>query len=219
MNLNDKQTKLIQNLPFFDGANWEEIVEVFSDVEPLEFGQFWLGGTQPAFRPGEVRLGWRGDRLLYFADLVDDEIDTQAIRRNEQLWKLGDVLELFAGIEGQAAYVEYHAAPNGIILQLFWPDADALKTVKKPGQLETFCVEDDSAVCRVRILEGRWQVYGELPRTSLQVESQELAGEIWEIGFGRYDCYRDGTVVLSNTSPLVVPSYHHRENWRRFKFC
>lgn len=219
MNGNRKKLERIKKLPPFASSVWEEVESAFRNVDVLEFGQAWHGQAQSAFRRGEVRLGWQEDRLLYFAELHDEDIFSKATQRNEPLWRLGDVLELFAGIQDQATYVEYHAAPNGQILQLFWPDAEAVKNIKAPGQLTKFLVEDDRAKSQVRILDRRWQVYGEFPRTSLRVESRELQGEIWEISFGRYDFYRDGSYVLSNTSPLTIPAYHQRSNWRQFQFC
>ena len=43
-----------------------------------------------------------------------DEIFTAAGKRNDLLFQLGDVLELFAGVKGHPAYVEYHFVSGGV---------------------------------------------------------------------------------------------------------
>ena len=183
----------------------------------MDFGQSWLAKAEPGFRPGRVRIGWHNDRFCYFGELVDDFPMNRALGRNEPLWQLGDVLELFAGIKDRPAYVEYHAAPNGRILQLLWPDAAALSTVKDEGDLKRFMVEDDRAVSWARTVEDGWQVYGELPVASLPGCSVPLAGQTWQVSFGRYDYHRDGSFTLSSTSPLTLPSYHRRQEWREIE--
>lgn len=183
----------------------------------MDFGQSWLAEPEPGFRTGRVRIGWFADRLCYCGELVDDFPMTRALGRNEPLWQLGDVLELFAGIKGRPAYVEYHTAPNGRILQLLWPDAAALSTVKGDGDLARFMVEDDRAVSWARTVKDGWQVYGELPVASLPGCSAPLAGQTWQVSFGRYDYHEDGSFTLSSTSPLTVPSYHRRHEWREIE--
>jgi hypothetical protein len=45
-----------------------------------------------------------------------------------------------------------------------------------------------------------------------------LAGQIWQISFGRYDYDMSGAPVLSSTSPITQPSYHRRHEWREIEF-
>jgi hypothetical protein len=145
---------------------------------------------------------------------------TLATERNQPLWQLGDVLELFAGVKGSVPYVEYHAAPNGVILQLLWSDSAALKEFAETGDLAGFALRDDKAFSKVRQKAGSWEVYGELPASSVPGNSgKDLAGEAWEINFGRYE-YSDNneTFVLSSTSPLTQPAYHRRQEWRQIVF-
>jgi hypothetical protein len=202
----------------YEDGDWEAISRAFSGALVLEFGQSWLDHPEPAFRPGSVRVGWREDRFLFFTDLRDEEISTSASGRNQPLWQLGDVLELFAGVKDHPAYVEYHTAPNGKILQLLWPDAEALGTFTGIEDLSRFTVTDDRAVSLTRIVDGGWQVYGELPTSSLPGAVAPLAGQIWQISFGRYDYDMSGAPVLSSTSPITQPSYHRRHEWREIEF-
>lgn len=190
----------------------------FRSAPVWEFGQAWRDGCEPGLRRGTVRLGWSGDRLCYFATLEDEFPVMRATERNQHLWEMGDVLELFAGVRDRPAYVEYHTAPNGHILQLLWPDSGALSGLKGIADLARFIVTDDQAVSRVRIVEGGWQVYGELPASLLPGAAAPLAGQTWLVSFGRYDTHADGTFTLSNTLPLTQPTYHCRQEWREIEF-
>ena len=199
--------------------DWDGLLAAFADAPAWNFAQAWLAVPEPGFRPGSVRLGWCGGRFCYLADLSDDLPVTSASGRNEPLWQLGDVLELFAGVHGQPAYIEYHTAPNGCILQLQWPDSKALASVREISDLARFTVCDDVASSRVRFTPHGWQVYGELPLLSLPGAPAELAGQVWDVSFGRYDSGGPDTPqILSSTSPLTRPSYHRRDEWRRVRF-
>lgn len=197
---------------------WEEVEAVFAAAPVWEFDQAWLAVREPEFRKATVRMGWHADRFCYFAKLEDHFPTTRARTRNERLWELGDVLELFAGLPGHPAYIEYHAAPNGQVLQLLWPDATALGSVAGLEDLGRFSVTDDRAISRVKIVDGGWQVYGELPSSCLPGAALPLAGTTWQISFGRYDHHADGTFTLSSTSPLTAPAYHRRHEWREVQF-
>jgi hypothetical protein len=198
--------------------DWENLARIFSSAPTIPFAQHWAKHVEPAFLPAGVRIGWRADRFCYFAELRDNFPTTRARVRNDPLWELGDVLELFAGVKGDPAYVEYHTAPNGRVLQLLWPDPTALATVAGVDDLRRFSVTDDAAVARARIVEGGWQVYGELPASSLPGAAAPLAGQTWQVSFGRYDYHADGSFTLSSTSPLSKPSYHRRHEWREIGF-
>ncbi len=113
----------VPETPAFDSADWKSVRAAFRQAPQWKFGQSWVERPSRGFRKGTVRIGWQGDRLFYLADLDDRELFTKATRRNQNLWELGDVLEIFAGVHGNPGYIEYHTAPNGVILQLFWPHA------------------------------------------------------------------------------------------------
>ncbi|RQW77100.1 MAG: hypothetical protein EHM62_08915, partial [Methylococcus sp.] len=151
----------------FDSSDWKQVALAFRHAPVLMFDQSWRKKRERGFRGGKVRIGWRGERLLYFADLSDREVTTKARRRNDQLWQLGDVLELFAGVQGRSAYIEYHTAPNGLVLQLLWPDAGALQKAGGPKGLKPFIKMDDTAEATVRRARNGWQVYGDIPAASV----------------------------------------------------
>lgn len=195
------------------------LLGIFRKAPKLEFGQSWAEQPVKGFRKGIVRLGWQGDRLYYLADLDDRDIFTAATRRNQNLWELGDVLEIFAGVHGQPGYLEYHTAPNGITLQLFWPSAEALASVKGAGDLRRFKRTDASSQSRVYLRSGSWRVFGYVTGQALGLpEGTTLGNKILDLNFGRYDYNSDGrNHVLSSTSPLTKASYHRRHEWRTIR--
>ena len=117
----------------FDKTNWNSVITAFCGAPELRFGQHWLSQPEEGLRPAVAKIGWSGSRVLFLAELVDDEIATRATRRNEPVYLLGDVFEIFAGVAGNPGYIEYHLAPNGIIAQLLWPDANAIKSAQQSG--------------------------------------------------------------------------------------
>jgi len=205
-----------------DCADWNSILRAFRHAPVLKFDQSWREKRERGFRGGKVRIGWRNDRIYYFADLSDREVVTKARKPNDRMWMLGDVLEIFAGVHGRPGYLEYHTAPNGLPLQLFFPDAAALKKTSRPGGLNKLMLRDSAAVVHVRRVRTGWQVLGELPAASVwgrQPPGKSLAGQVWDVSFGRYDYPSgDGKPILSSTSPLTLPAYHRREEWRQIEF-
>lgn len=206
----------------FDSGDWKQISRAFRASPVLKFDQSWREKRERGFRGGSVRIGWRGNHLLYFADLSDREVVTKARKPNDPMWTLGDVLEIFAGVQDRPAYIEYHTAPNGLPLHLFWPDADSLKKASGKGGLKKFTLKDDLAVAKVRRTNKGWQVYGEIPAMSVwgrKPPGNSLAGQVWDLSFGRYDYPSgEGAPILSSTSPLTQAAYHRRHEWRQVEF-
>jgi hypothetical protein len=213
---------LCPELPPINTSDWREIAGAFRHAPEWKFDQSWREKRERGFRGGKVRIGWRGDRLLYFADLSDRKVTTKALKRNDHMWELGDVLEIFAGVHGRPAYIEYHTAPNGLTLQLFWPDAGALRKTTGPKGMNPYIKNDDEAFAMARRTRSGWQVYGEIPAASVwgrQPAKATLAGQTWDVSFGRYDYPAgDGPPILSSTSPLTMAAYHRRPEWRQVTF-
>jgi hypothetical protein len=209
-------------LPEMDTSGWEAIECGFREAPVLVFHQPWLVKQEPGFPEGRVRIGWRGDRFLYFAELEDRDVMTRADRRNQRLWDLGDVLELFAGVRGHPSYIEYHAAPNALTLQLRFPSSEAFEQLREGSSLEPMIVIDDAAMVQTRTTGGGWEVYGELPTASVwggRPPADSLSGQVWDVSFGRYDHSRDSEKpILSTTSPLTQAAFHRRREWRQVEF-
>ena len=203
----------------FNAGNWGEITAAFDEAPSLEFGQPWCTASETGWQGGTVRTGWHASRFLYLATLADNHLVATAACNDQFLWQIGDVLEVFAGVDGDSGYIEYHTDPNGRTLRLRWPDKDAVSKVTEIAKVADFIVKDEATLVRVRRTENGWQVYGEIPATSLSGGCGTLAGQSWQLNFGRYD-YRDlkSPPVLSSTSPLTKPSFHRRHEWRTIRF-
>jgi hypothetical protein len=213
---------LCPELPAINGSDWKQIAGAFRHAPVWKFDQSWREKRERGFRGGKVWIGWRGDRILYFANLSDREVTTKASRRNDHMWALGDVLELFAGVRGRPAYIEYHTAPNGLALQLFFPDTAALQKASGPNGLKPFMKIADTAAAIVRRTQTGWQVYGEIPAASVwgrKPPKASLEDQVWDLSFGRYDYTPgDDAPILSSTSPLTQAAYHRRHEWRQVRF-
>lgn len=209
-------------IPEVDTSDWKAVRHAFRDAPALHFGQAWNEKRERGFRKGNVRIGWQGDRFLYFAELSDRDVTTQASKRNQHLWMLGDVLEIFTGVHGRPSYIEYHTAPNGQILQLLFPSAETLQNLGGLNGLKSVMVIDDEATVRTRKTRTGWEVYGEVPAASVRARKPSkasLAGQVWDLHFGRYDYSSDKKdPILSSTAPLTVAAYHRRHEWQQIEF-
>lgn len=176
---------------------------LYENSPVLEFSQSCLASTENGFRSGEIRLGRFGGRFFFDGKLEDERIFTSAQKRNEMLYLLGDILELFAGIKNDPAYLDHHYAPNEVILQLLWPRPIASIDLKSSGGVEAFAIFDNFSRHAVERISGGWRVNAQVPLTQSGNSSESLAGVALDMHFGRHD-YSD----------LPRASFHDRANWR-----
>ncbi len=201
-------------LPSEPSGDLQNLEAVFASAPTLAFAQHWGASLEPSFQPGTIRIGWHGDSFYYLAELQDSHPHTSATARNQHLWLLGDVLEIFAGVHCAPSYIECHTAPNGEILQLHWPSPEALAESKNsPEGIAPFMRLDDSATFAATTTPHGWNVLGRIPAPFVSpAPHATLTGAIWDINFGRYD-YTASTPTLSSTSPLTQPNFHRRTEW------
>jgi hypothetical protein len=203
-------------LPEYDLSEEPPPEETFSNCPVLYFTQSWLPSPVEGFCPGNVRIGWCGNKFCFDARLRDERIFTTATKRNEILYLLGDTLEFFAGIENDPAYVEYHYAPNSVLLQLLWPRPLATIDLKSSGGVEAFAIFEDSSKHKVQSIPGGWRALGQVQLPRPRNSSESLSGVALNLHFGRYDYSGpDSKPFLSSTSQLPRASFHDRENWLR----
>src|SRR5208282_1675196 len=120
-------------LPAFDASDLKAAREAFRQAVPCALGQAWLEKAEPDFAPALVRVGWRENSLLLFAELTDRDIFTRATAPNQRMWELGDTFEIFLGLLGEPSYAELHVTPNNLHLQLRFPDACAVAQSQRNG--------------------------------------------------------------------------------------
>ncbi len=191
--------------------------DVLKPPAVFHLGQPWNPTLEPDFRPAEVRVGWEPAALLVEAVLEDDEVFSQATADNQDMWRLGDVFEVFLQIEGRSDYAEMHLTPNGHRLQLRLPGADWAATLK--AQSRTF---EELKVFPVAFA-GEPAGTGSGWRVSLRIPAVVLGLEAWQAGqrlranFCRYDAAADREPVLSASSRLSVVSFHRPGEWSRLR--
>jgi hypothetical protein len=206
-------------LPIAPTECWEDLVSTFAKTPVLEFSQQWLSCPDASFLPGSVRIGWHGADFFYFATLQDAHPSTRATAHNQRLWLLGDVLEVFAGIPQEPAYIEYHTAPNEMALHLLWPESTALAAANtSPDGVTPYIIQDRTAKAISRTTPQGWQVLGRISLFSaFSKPVGSLNNSIWDLNFGRYDYTGDQTTI-SSTSPLTHPNFHRRSEWIPVQF-
>ena len=167
-------------------------------------------------------MGWCGDRILYYAELTDAHLFTTARQRNERLWEMGDTFEFFAGIAGDSRYIEYHCAPNGVVMQLLLPPPLFFDEHEMAADGFLPCTVDDESTARVLPFAGGWAVYGEFCVKVLNATADSLRGQEWDVSFSRYDCENLDEEPMTTSSSQFPPdlklSFHSRKYWSRVKF-
>lgn len=208
-------------LPAFDAADLAAVKTVFASAPACELQQAWLAQPDKQFAPATVRVGWRGNSLLVYAELTDRDIFTRATAVNQRMWELGDTLEFFLQSAGDPGYSEFHVTPNNLHLQLRFPDADAVQDSRRNG-MEKYLLPGDIFCSQTWVQSelNRWFVLAEIPATALGLHLNTLTGQRWYFSFSRYDVSRDGSPpVISSTSPHTKPDFHSRSEWGVLNFA
>ncbi|MBK1859943.1 hypothetical protein [Cerasicoccus arenae] len=185
-----------------------------SVILPLK--QFWLPEPEKDFLPAVALLYPRKDSLEIVVTMKDAAVYSDANGSNQFMWKLGDVVEIFIGVEGKGNYWELHVTPNNYHLQLHWSH-DGLDNVRAGEKsIEDFMVDAPSLFeSQVSIGPEKdiWQVHVTLPWQSIGLAPGQCDYEV-DMAICRYDA-TPGVVgtVLSSTAPLRARSYHRRLEW------
>ena len=203
-------------LPDFDCSELESVRTAFQCATSCSFRQAWLDRDVESFCPGTVRVGWRESSLLIFAELMDTDIFNAATQLNQRTWELGDVLEIFIGEVGNGSYIELEVTPENQRLQLRFPDAAAVASLRNNGDLKQFLIRSEAFVSRTWInrQSGQWYVYAEVPASFVCGFNRPIANAQWRFSVGRYD-YTRGVKepVISSTSPHAEPDFHRQHEW------
>jgi hypothetical protein len=205
-----------ESLPVFDRADLTCVRRAFRSAVLLPFRQAWLPKVQADFSPGIVRLGWRENSLMIFAELTDKDIFNRATEFNQPLWELGDVFEMFFKSDEMERYVEFQVSPQNQRLQLLHPHACKPEWSRQRGEF-TKCLlwnEVFHSQTWVDAETNRWQVYAEIPAVTVCGPDQSISHAPWRFSFGRYD-YTCGIAepVISSTSPHAKPDFHRQQEW------
>ena len=208
-------------LPDFDDADLAAVRAAFASATPCAMGQEWRVELEHDFAPGQVRVGWRLDELLVFAELTDRDIFSHATGDNQRMWELGDTFEMFLRPSSQTEYCELHVTPNNHRLQLCFPDATALERLRASGRIDEFVLPSGVFHSRtwVQPENQKWFVFAAVPARMVCDQAQLISGARWHFSFSRYDYRRgDAEPVISSTSPHPVASFHRQEEWGELTF-
>ncbi len=203
-------------LPPFDRTNLESVQRAFQSAVPCSFRQAWLDQEEAGFSPGTVRMGWRENSLLVFAELTDMDIFNGATKLNQRTWELGDVFEIFLRSSKKASYVEFHVTPQNQRLQLHYPDAGIAEWARKQGRLDDVFVRHEVFYSKtwVDARRNRWWVFAEIPAGEVSGSNEPVENTQWRFSFGRYDYTRGASnPVISSTSPHARPDFHCQHEW------
>jgi len=200
----------------FDDTDLTTVRAAFAAATPCALGQQWRAGLEQDFAPGQVRVGWRRDDLLVFAELTDRDIFSRATSDNQRMWELGDTFEMFFRPDGQTEYFEFHVTPNNHRLQLRFPDATALERLRATNRLDEFVLSGEAFCCQTWVPpeNQKWFVFAVIPGSTVCCQARLDVGSCWHFSFSRYDSTSGRSeAVISSTSPHPVADFHRQEDW------
>jgi hypothetical protein len=206
-------------LPALAADNLEAVRALFEGAKGIPLQQAWLSKPEKDFTPGMVRVGWRGNSLLIFAELEDADIFTRATADNQRMWELGDTFEIFLQPAGSPGYKEFHVTPNNLHLQLSFSDSQAASSARAKNSFDEFLLRGDIFRSRTWVETRNWFIYAEIPAVAVCGMDQPLAGTQWRFSFSRYDYVRGRSEpIISSTSPHAVPDFHRQQEWGTLRF-
>ena len=152
-----------------------------------------------------------------FAELTDDHVTTRSTGHSQDLWKLGDVFEIFIARARSPFYLELHVTPKNHRLHLRWTKRDFRQVGRKEARLGDFIAPPGDFDSWVRRMPGGrgWEVLVRVP-AALWPDARPFGpGQSLRASFCRYDTGPgDAKAVLSSTSPHRKANYHRRHEWR-----
>lgn len=218
----DKPALRCLPLPDFDAGDLDAVRAAWAGATPCALGQAWLPMLEPRFAPGQVRVGWRGDALLVFAELTDRDIFTRATALNQRMWELGDTFEMFLRPDGQAAYFEFHVTPNNQRLQLRIPSAEAMRLAQAANVFDEFLLPGNvfHSTTWLQPEKNKWFALAVIPAIAVCDQTRINPGSRWHFSFSRYDDTRgQAGPVISSTSPHAQADFHRQQEWGVLNFA
>lgn len=206
--------------PTFDTGHYYDVWSAFSSAASIALGQGWRKNVERDFAPGQVRTAWRGNALLIFAELSDQDIFSRAARADQKFWQLGDTFEIFLQPSDWLGYIEFHITPKNLRSHTCFPDAAARDNLRGcaiggiRGDGGTF-----HSQTWVHPNAKRWSIYAEISARIFGKTLRSLCGCRWRFSFSRYDFTRSRKEpVISSTSPHARPDFHRQQEWGELIF-
>ncbi|MCA8971638.1 MAG: hypothetical protein KDC95_17735 [Planctomycetes bacterium] len=170
-------------------------------------GQSWRPEIEGEFRETQVTVHFRDGILDVVADMVDDDVFSDATAHNQRTWELGDAFEVFVRREDSLAYTEVHLTPNDKKLHLRFDDEEHHKRIDGI----------DSVVADPGRIDGRAERTDDGWRARVRIPFDARPGDVLAVSFCRYDATRGREPVLSSSSPHPVLAFHRPLEWARVR--
>lgn len=178
-----------------DGAN---------DPEVCSFQLFQIGGKPQHPTAALLQAEESGVRLT--ALMRSAHPHNSADADNQNTWERGDVLELFLQEIGRHDYYELHSTPEGMRLQLHFPDCVTFRD--KP--LECVCDAGLRVANRIDPVRELWQCEMFVPYAGFLSEK----GRAFRFGLGRYDYGDAPNAPEISCWPFMKGTFHSPQSWR-----
>jgi hypothetical protein len=212
---------LCGELPAFNESDLLAVQHAFRTVKPCQMLQAWRSKISPGFAPASVRVGWREDCLLVFAELTDHDIYSYATGINQRLWELGDAFEIYLRPDGQADYIQLDITPNNHWMQLRITSAEALRCAQTANEFAGLVMPGNWFRTATWLFpeKDQWFVYAAIPARAVCGRDRLNPKERWHFSFSRYDYTRgDLEPVISSTSPHAEANFHRQQEWGVIRF-
>ena len=171
--------------------------------------QSWLPVPEPGFFPGSARFSWADGALRLEAEFTGHAPASRATAHGQRLWELGDVAELFVQQVGEESYREYQVSPNGFTLALRYPDLNGVAEVRSGSRtMAEFLTGEIPSFESTTTPEG-WSV-------SLKIPLPASSGDRFRVSCCRYAYPKEGSAIISSTSPHPVRDFHRPQDWAEF---
>jgi hypothetical protein len=208
----------ITPLPRTAARDWNSLRRSFRGRPQLDFGQPWIERAEPLFAAGHVKVALSGMSLAVFATLRDLDVFNPVSHFNVPAFPHGDVLEIFVRPEGQAAYYEFHVTPDGVLMQLRWPQPMRSLNLDWSGVADPllgYKVTRWRIRAQTQLTRQGWEVHAEIPLRRIFEDAAPWDGSQLRVNFARYD-YTRGRLgpVISATAPLRKPDFHRASEWQ-----
>lgn len=198
----------------------ESLRKYFVCEPAIELRQHWLSSPEEQFRAGYVNVGRKGERLIVFAELHDEDIFNPALKFNDPARNKGDFFEIILKPEGQKAYYEMHVTPTNFRSQFRFPDGNWVAKFRKsnPDENVSSHVKFDDPVFESETLvlskENVWYVSAVIAIENICEDVDFANLERLKFAFCRSDFSRlCSKPVMSCSNPCRAVNWHNQNEW------
>lgn len=214
---------IIESVQLIDNYEYdiEECKNYFSNISKKYFlKQNWLLDEDPDFEPAYIKLGYNGDKLLIFANMVDSDIFNPATKFNDPVRNQGDFFEIILRPDTQLHYYEMHVTPDNIQSQYCFPSENFLKE-HIWGKGVDYIIENYgynkrlfNSKTEIEKENNIWRVFAEVDLRAITNNYRADKDRQIYFAFCRYNYNRPSNEPqLSSTARLTEKNFHNQNEW------